>query len=263
MNRQTLTMRIFGIMTLKNLCFSLITIWAFVSCDSRTEAEIIVDKAIEAHGGEAFENSKIEFDFRDIHYTILKTPERFEYIREFSDSTGNVIRDLLNNDGFVRTANGAKIDTLSEEWIGKYSRSVNSVAYFAYLPYGLNDPSVFKTLMGETEINGEKYDLIKVTFAEEGGGEDFDDEFLYWIGTEDSIVDFMAYSYHTDGGGVRMREVSSVKEIGGIRFQNYLNYKPHDETVAVEKMQELYESGDLELLSEINLENIKVEPLKD
>jgi hypothetical protein len=232
------------------------------SCDSRTEAEKIVDRSIEVHGGDIFKNSKIEFDFRNIHYTIFKTENEFEYIREFSDSTGNVI-DLLNNQGFVRTVNGAKIDTLSEEWIGKYSRSVNSVAYFAFLPYGLNDESVYKTYLGETEINGEKYDLIKVTFAEEGGGDDFDDEFLYWIGTEDSIIDFMAYSYQTDGGGVRMREVSAVQEVGGIRFQNYLNLKPADESVSVEKMQELYEAGELELLSEINLENINVEPLRN
>jgi len=233
----------------------------FASCSSRTEAEKIIDKAIEAHGGDIYDNSKIEFDFRNIHYTIFKAANEFEYIREFSDSTGNVV-DLLNNEGFIRTVNGAKIDTLSEEWIGKYSRSVNSVAYFAFLPYGLNDASVFKTSLGETEINGEKYDLIKVTFAEEGGGDDFDDEFLYWIGKEDSIIDFMAYSYHTDGGGVRMREVSAVQEVGGIRFQNYLNLKPADESVSVEKMQELYDTGDLELLSEINLENIKVGPLK-
>ena len=249
-------------MKLHHLFLFLCGLTLFSACDSRTEAQKIVDKAIEAHGGESYWNSKVEFDFRNIHYTILKTPDRFEYIREFSDSTGNV-KDLLNNDGFVRTVNGAKIDTLSEEWIGKYSRSVNSVAYFAYLPYGLNDPSVFKTSLGETEINGEKYNLIKVTFAEEGGGDDFDDEFLYWIGIEDSIVDYMAYSYHTDGGGVRMREVSGVNEVGGIRFQNYLNLKPADESVSVEKMQELYESGDLELLSEINLENISVEPLEN
>lgn len=94
------------------------------SCQSRTESEKIIDDAIEAHGGDAYTNSKIEFDFRNIHYTIFKTPDRFEYIREFSDSTGNVV-DILNNDGFVRTVNGVKIDTLSEEWIGKYSRSVN------------------------------------------------------------------------------------------------------------------------------------------
>lgn len=232
----------------------------FASCDSRTEAEKIVDNAIEAHGGDAYTISKIEFNFRNIHYTILKTPDRFEYIREFMDSTGNVV-DLLNNDGFVRTVNGAKIDTLSEEWTGKYSRSVNSVAYFAFLPYGLNDPSVYKASLGQTEIKGEKYELIKVTFAEEGGGDDFDDEFLYWIGADDSIVDYMAYSYHTDGGGVRMREVSAVNEVGGIRFQNYINLKPTDESVPVEKMQELYEAGELVVLSEINLENIKVTAL--
>ena len=249
-------------MKLNYLLLGIVTMSVLASCNSRTDAEKIVDRAIEAHGGDAYTNSKIEFDFRNIHYTIFKKPDHFEYIREFTDSTGNV-KDLLNNDGFVRTVNGAKIDTLSEEWKGKYSRSVNSVAYFAYLPYGLNDPSVFKTSLGETEINGEKYNLIKVTFAEEGGGEDFDDEFLYWIGTEDSIVDYMAYSYHTDGGGVRMREVSKVDEVGGIRFQNYLNLKPADESVSVEKMQELYESGDLELLSEINLENIKVELLNN
>ncbi|WP_057937701.1 DUF6503 family protein [Algoriphagus resistens] len=248
-------------MKFSNLFIFLLGSAVFTSCESRTEAEKIVDKAIEAHGGGAYSNSKVEFDFRNIHYTIYKTQDRFEYKREFSDSTGSVI-DVLNNAGFERKVNGVKIDTLSEEWIGKYSRSVNSVAYFAFLPYGLNDPAVFKTSIGETVINGEKYDLIKVTFAKEGGGEDFDDEFLYWIGTEDSVVDYIAYSYHTDGGGVRMREVSAVQEVGGIRFQNYLNFRPKDESVSVEKMQELYESGDLEVLSEINLENIKVEPLK-
>ncbi|MCR9084335.1 MAG: hypothetical protein NXH89_18040, partial [Cyclobacteriaceae bacterium] len=94
---------------------------------------------------------------------------------------------------------------------------------------------------------------------QDGGGEDFDDEFLYWIGTEDFYVDFMAYSYHTDGGGVRFREVSSVVTVDGIRFQNYLNFKPEDKNTPVENMQELYEKGNLELLSEINLENIQVE----
>lgn len=245
-----------------HLFLFLVGLTLFASCNSRTEAEKIVDKAIEAHGGDSYDNSKIEFDFRDTHYTIFKTKNEFEYVREFSNSIGNVV-DVLNNEGFTRTVNGAKIDTLTQEWIGKYSRSVNSVAYFAFLPYGLNDASVFKTSLGETEFNGEKYNLIKVTFAEEGGGDDFDDEFLYWIGKDDSVIDFMAYSYHTDGGGVRMREVSTVQEVGGIRFQNYLNLKPADETVPVEAMQKLYESEDLELLSEINLGNIKVEPLKN
>jgi hypothetical protein len=230
------------------------------ACDSKSEVDQIVDNAIAAHGGDHFSTSLIQFDFRDIHYTIYKTADRYEYIREFSDSLGNV-KDVLNNSGFVRTIDGNKIDTLSQESIGKYSRSVNSVAYFAYLPYGLNDAASLKSKLGETQLNDKKYDLIKVTFAKDGGGEDFDDEFLYWIDQSTHYIDFMAYSYHTDGGGVRMREVTKVQEIGGIRFQNYLNFKPADEKISVENMQKLYESGELELLSEIDLENIEVAPL--
>ncbi len=239
----------------------LLSVLAFAACDTRTEAEKIVDKSIEAHGGEDYKSSIIEFDFRNIHYTIYKTPTAFEYIREFSDSTGQV-KDVLNNSGFVRTVDNVKIDTLSEEWVGKYTRSVNSVAYFAFLPYGLNDPAALKTYLGTTEIKGEEYHLIKVTFAQEGGGEDFEDEFLYWFGVDDYLMDYMAYYYLTDGGGVRMRSVTDVMEIGGIRFQNYLNLKPEIENTPVGMMQELYLDGKLEVLSEINMENIKVEKLQ-
>ena len=247
----------------KNYSLLLIIVLGLVyySCDSRTEAEKIVDESIAAHGGDAFSNSLIEFDFRNTHYTIFKTESEFEYIREFSDSTGNV-KDVLNNVGFLRTVNDTKIDTLDQEWIGKYSRSVNSVAYFAFLPYGLNDSSVIKEYLGETTLKGKTYDLIKVTFQQEGGGDDFDDEFLYWIGKDDKFIDYIAYSYNTDGGGVRLRAVTDVIEVGGIRFQNYLNFKPEDKNTSVEKMQDLYVSGDLELLSEIILENIEVRPLQ-
>ena len=237
-----------------------VLVLVMISCDSRTEAEKIVDAAIEAHGGKAYENSKIEFDFRNIHYVIYKTPEDFEYSREFSDSTG-LVKDVLNNSGFVRTVNGVKIDTLTEERIGAFSRSVNSVAYFAFLPYGLNDAAAIKTWLGETEIKGETYDLIQVTFQQDGGGDHFEDQFLYWFGKDDHLMDYMAYLYYTDGGGIRMREVSEVIEVGGIRFQNYLNLKPEDKNTSLEAMEELYVSGKLEKLSEINLENIRVTPL--
>jgi hypothetical protein len=227
-----------------------------ISCDSRTEAEKIVDATIDAYGGALYETSAITFDFRGTHYSIFKSPTAFEYSREFSDSTGQVV-DVLNNAGFTRKVNGVLIDTLTEERIGAFSRSVNSVAYFAFLPYGLNDAAAIKTYLGKTTIKGKEYHQVKVTFQAEGGGDHFEDEFLYWFGVDDSRMDYMAYSYHTDGGGVRMRDVRATREVGGIRFQDYNNLKAARKETPLDSMQVLYETGALVKLSEINLENIR------
>jgi hypothetical protein len=242
-----------------SLVLALLTFFG-VSCDSRTEAEKIVDAAIAAHGGDLYEKTAITFDFRGTNYSIFKSPEAFEYSRAFSDSTGEVV-DVLNNAGFTRKVNGVLIDTLTEERFGAFSRSVNSVAYFAFLPYGLNDAAAIKTYLGETTIKGKAYRLVKVTFQAAGGGDHFEDEFLYWFGVEDSRMDYMAYSYHTDGGGVRMREVRATQEVGGIRFQDYINLKAASKETPLDSMQYLYEKGALEKLSEINLENIQTSPL--
>jgi hypothetical protein len=227
-----------------------------VSCDSRTEVEQIVDAAIVAHGGDRYAETVIDFDFRATHYSIFKSPTAFEYRREFTDTTGQVV-DVLNNAGFTRKVNGVLIDTLTEERIGAFSRSVNSVAYFAFLPYGLNDAAAIKTYLGQTKIKGKDYHQVKVTFQAEGGGEHFEDEFLYWFGVADSRMDYIAYNYHTDGGGVRFREVRETREVGEIRFQDYLNLKAANKATTLDSMQYLYEKGALETLSEINLENIR------
>ena len=59
-----------------------------------------------------------------------------------------------------------------------YSASVNSVHYFAVLPYGLDGKAVNKTYVNKVDIKGKSYHKIKVTFNEEGGGEDFEDVFM-------------------------------------------------------------------------------------
>ncbi len=248
-----------------NLLFSLFIVvswYSLQSCKPVSEAQQIVDRSIEAHGGNLFESSKINFDFRERNYEISKTASKFEYIRIFTDSTG-LVRDVLNNDGFVRTIDGEEV-TLPEDRVRAFTNSVNSVAYFTFLPYGLNDAAVYKSLLAETEIEGKKYHSLKVTFSENGGGEDFDDIFIYWINQQTNLVDYMAYSYHTDGGGVRFRKAIRKHEVEGLIIQDYENYKPENKNTPVEEMEKLFKEGKLELLSEITLENVMVEtPLKD
>src|SRR5690606_41072212 len=114
-------------------------LFLLLGCSPPSKEQKIIDRAIESHGGELYQKVRISFDFRERHYKILKSPSRFEYSREFTDSTGLVL-DVLDNGGFVRQINGKEVKVTGER-MQAYANSVNSVAYFAFLPYGLNDPA--------------------------------------------------------------------------------------------------------------------------
>jgi hypothetical protein len=230
---------------------------ALVACKKAGDkAQYIVDRSIEAHGGELFENSIVDFDFRGRHYTLERDHGLFTYYRIFEDSAGTY-HDILNNDGFRRTLNDRELE-VDDSWARRYTSSINSVAYFAYLPFGLNDPPVIKRYLGEEEIKGKKYHKVQITFQKEGGGEDFDDLFVYWINQDTFLVDFFGYSYVSDGGGIRFRESSQMQKKNGLTFSNYHNYKASGDFQDVSSLSMLFTKGELQKLSEINLENLEV-----
>ena len=224
---------------------------------SKTKAQTIVDKAIATHGGEKYANAIIEFDFRNRRYKNHRKNGFFQYERIFQDSSNNTIHDILANNGFRRTVNDTAIE-LSEKDKARYANSVNSVHYFLLLPYPLNDPAVNKKYLGEVFIKGQPYHKLLITFQKEGGGKDFEDEYVYWIHTQNNTVDYLAYNYRVEGGGARFREAYNPRTIGGIRFADYINYKPLTKTLEVVTFDRLFEQDSLKELSRIISENIKV-----
>jgi hypothetical protein len=177
--------------------------------------------------------------------------------RHFKDSIFNV-RDVLDNEGFSRYIDEEMLE-IPDSIAVKYKASVNSVHYFSVLPYGLNDKAVLKKYLGEEAIKGETYYKIQVTFKQDGGGEDFEDIFVYWINTKTFKVDFLAYSYHEDDGfGFRFREVYNEQFINGIRFVDYNNYKPKSNDIDILNLGSMFETNQLELLSKIDLKNVTV-----
>ena len=226
------------------------------SCYQEPNTQQLIDKTIARAGGEAYLGSLIEFDFRKIHYKGRKNSDGFKMSRLFYDDNSKVY-DAMTADEFVRTVNGVKV-TLEDSTINKYRSSINSVFYFALLPFGLNDAAVQKKYLDQVSINDKEYYKVEVTFTQEGGGEDFEDVYIYWINIETNKIDFFAYSFEVNGGGLRFREAYNERYVNGIRFVDYINYKANPEEHQLTELDELYEEGVLEELSRIELKNIKV-----
>lgn len=212
----------------------------------------IINASIKKHGGDKYQNAHYAYDFRKYHYEYHYVEGAFKYERHSKDGKS---KDILTNDGFKRTEGGKNVE-LTEKKIRGYSNSVNSVHYFAFLPSFLNDEAVKKRLVGESTILGKGYYKVEVTFDQEGGGDDHDDVYMYWINKADFTMDYLAYSFHVNGGGVRFRSAYNQRKVGGILFQDYVNYK-HDKDTPVSKLGELFEKNELIELSKIELENIK------
>lgn len=231
----------------------------FVSCirsKSEVTAQSIVDKAIEEACSGNCERASIDFTFRDRCYIRTRKGSLFTYQRITSDSNG-VTRDVLSNERFQRFRNDTLLE-IPDSMAVKYANSVNSVHYFSQLPYGLNDEAARKELIGSTTIKGKPYYKIRVTFSEEKGGKDFEDIFIYWIHKELFLVDYVAYSYITDGGGIRFREAYNPRVINGIRFVDYRNYKPLAPLANLSLIDSLFKAQQLVLLSNIETEAVGV-----
>jgi hypothetical protein len=226
--------------------------------DNLLSAEEIVNKAIEVSGGNAFSNSEIHFDFRDISYSAIRNNGLFRLERFFKNDLQDSIRDVLSNEVFKRYVNGNQI-IVPDSLATLYAASVNSVHYFSVLPYGLNDEAVNKTLVGEEAIKDKLYYKIKVTFDENGGGEDHEDVFIYWININNFEMDYLAYSYNEpDGKGLRFREAYDIKYLKGLRFANYKNYKPKLGDTSLLELDRTFKKNRLDLVSVIELKNISV-----
>ena len=243
------------------LIYSFIIGLALVACQqNKTDVNIaktILIKSIDVSGGDNIKNSTISFQFRDKNYRAVRNNGLFKLERNFIDST-KTISDQLSNAGFQRFIND-ELQIISDSIVAKYVNSVNSVHYFSVLPYGLDDPAVNSQYLGLKNLKGKEYHKIKVTFDEIGGGDDFEDVFIYWIGKEDHKLYYLAYDFHVNGGGIRFREAFNERFLNGIRFVDYNNFKPKDKNSNLLEMDVLFEENNLELVSKIELENLTIE----
>ena len=240
----------------QKLILTIITLLAISCSDSKNDemyARQIIDKCIQVHGGEHYQQFDVTFDFRKFNVHLQHDNGKFLYERTTTDSAGNVLQDKLTNDGFIRTVNG-NIQQLTEKEFDKYHEGINALSYFVLLPYKLSEPAVILKYVGEMEIENIKYHKIGVSFTKDGGGKDHEDEFCYWINQKTNTMDYLSYA----SGGPRFRKATKRNVVAGITFQDYDNYEIFDTTLATNDYDIAFLQGKAKLLSKIEQTNYKV-----
>ena len=208
--------------------YFLILIAVILSCQPKLSSNEIIEKSIVAHG---YTNTHtFSFEFREKQYSIRRQNGLYTYRKIYGDTV-----EELTNAGFKIYTQQTKT-TYTKKDSALSASALNSVVYFASLPYPLNDPAVQAEQLESEKYNEQTYYKIKVTFREEGGGNDYQDMFIYWINQKSFLIDFLAYSYHTNGGGSRFRAVTERQIKNGIFLNNYANYKTESDAILLTDM---------------------------
>jgi hypothetical protein len=232
--------------------FLLLSLYICFACSQANDskAKQLIESCVQAHGGDAYQQFGISFDFRKYNFIIKNDSKGYQYERKTEDSLKNIIQDVIINNRFERKIND-KVQVLSAKDESKFKESTNSIAYFVLLPYKLLDPAVQSEFVGTKTLEGNQYDKIKIWFKKEGGGKDHDDVFCYWINQKTHTLDYLAY----DNGGPRFRKAINRQKIGGIVFQDYENYAIADSSLLTSDYDTFFAAGKAKLLSKIEQKN--------
>lgn len=257
-------------LSMRLLAASLATIILLVGCQSGPDsshpsASAIVDSAIAVHGGEVLDRAVVSFDFRGDQYRLRQNEGQFHYRRVYTDSLDRTVTEGFSNEGVYRVVEGDTVE-LSESERGSVNTTVNSVSYFALLPHPLDDPAANPTYSGRDTLNGVPYHRIRLTFQQKGGGQDWQDIFMYWFRTDTYAMDYLSYAFglapsDTDTG-TRFREAYNVRRVNGVRVADYRNYTL--DTLSYNRMERypaFWAQDSLELVSRVAIDSVQVKPL--
>ena len=129
--------------------------------------------------------------------------------------------------------------------------------YFTFLPFRLNDPSVWKEDLGIESWEGRRLHKVKVTFTPDSSTH-AQDEYLYWFDPSTGRLEQFAYSYATDGGGLRFRKAFNHRRIGGVLFFDQQNYGTEGPDLSVDLVDERFVRERMRHVSTIELRGVQV-----
>ena len=218
-----------------------------------------IDQAIAHHGGELYRQSETELDVcsRSGCYDVLARIRGDAFAYEVSGAASGAERHVRwTSDELTLSVNGVPTPIAPAEE-KRLCDWVMARVYFPFLPYRLNDPSVLKQDLGFEKWNGNRLRKVKVTF-ESGTSTDANDEYLYWLDPESGRVEQFAYSYEVNGGGLRLRQATDFRRVGGLLFSDQINLGIDGAGLSVDLITPSYVKEKMRHISTVRLKNVEV-----
>lgn len=253
-------MRALPWMAAMNLLLSLVGSAALAAAP--VERLSIVDQAIAYHGGATYRSSDTSLEVCSksgcFGVEAVVDGDSFEY--EVSGTIGEQQRRVRVTNAEVAwwDEDGEPLAVPPEDETGLRD-FVMARVYFPFLPYRLNDASVYKSDLGVETWGGRELHKVKITFTS-GSSTDADDEYLYWFDPETGRLEQFAYSFAGDPGGLRFRRAFNYRRIGGILFYDAENLGIEGEDLSVDLIDAAYVET-MRQVSVVEVRNIRVRPL--
>ncbi len=219
----------------------------------------IVERAIEHHGGEIYRHSETELAVCS-KSGCFDVKARLDGDRWAYDVAGRSGDSRLHvhsaHDALTVRRDGAA-EAVAADREQKFRDWAMARVYFCFLPFRLNDPSVHQQDLGLVDWDDRRLHKVKVTF-EAGTSTDAGDEYMYWFDPETGRLEYLAYSYDDNGGGLRFRRAVRHRRIGGLLFFDQENHGIDGPGLSVDAIDAAYVHDAMRHVSTVRLEDIRV-----
>ena len=223
----------------------------------------IVDRAIAHHGGSLFAASRVTYDVCSksgcSSVSVEMNGGSFEY--DVTAAVGATERRVRSRNSSVELWESGEVVPVPTSERGQQLRDwAMQRVYFNFLPFRLNDPSVFKEDLGTEVWQGRPLRKVKVTF-EPDSSTDASDEYLYWFDPETARLEQFAYSYDVNGGGLRFRKLFNYRRVNEMLFYDQQNWGTEGSDLSVGLVTEEYVEAEMRHITTVELRELRVERL--
>ena len=222
----------------------------------------IVDKSIAFHGGEHYSDSAtvLELCSKSGCYSVSTVVDGglFEYVVT-GTIRGKERKVRATNESVELWEDGSPVAVPADQETRLRDWAVARI-YFCFLPFRLNDDSVFKQDLGLETWEGRQLHKVKVTFSP-GSSTDAEDEYMYWFDPETGRVEQFAYSFTGNPGGLRFRRPFNYRRVGGVLFFDQENLGLEGDEFSVDDLTPQMVQT-MNEVSEVQLKMIRVQLLE-